>query len=515
MHTLTITDPDPSAADLAIQAIPGGMSVYTLTVRNLGPGPATGIVLTDVLPSGVTPLWAQPAQPLCGRQESNVACDLGELWEGDTATATLDLSVGGSESLVTGTQLAGLTLDLSWPTCAIDQNSATLHVTCRLARLRPGAEAQVRIGVGVHASISGSLVHTTTVVANEPDPDRSNNGATSTLMARAVGPMAVTAIPSATDLVLQADGPSTVIAGQPFTYTYTITNQGAMDATGVWFEDVVPADLNLVAYAPGLPLCGQQDDTLVCHLRDVDSRQTVTLALAITGHGGQPIQLGLDPLMPGWPICLVVQERTWQHVVHCELGGLKPGQATHVQLVLMAVGVVERMTTNTASVRANEAERNPLDNTNTTTMTVQVEADLSVQSAISGPALTGRTLTLTLTVANLGPSDADDVVVTEVLPLGTSLVSAIPGQGDDCRLERDDASADGRTENSHVVCGLGRLSGGETAVVTIVIMVDQSLLPAVTQAISHSARVMAKPADPNPSNNALRESIPVSTGGGE
>jgi uncharacterized repeat protein (TIGR01451 family) len=381
----------------------------------------------------------------------------------------------------------------------------------------------------VDAPITGALVHTATVAANEADPNRSNNRATFTMTVGATGPVlpqkdasqsevegpvAITAIPT-TDLVVQADGPAIVVAGQPFTYTFTISNRGALDATGVTFEDVVPPDMNLIAYAPGLPLCEQRDDALTCYLRDPDSGETITFTLVITGHAGQPMKMGLDPLMPGWPICFVLKERTWQHVVHCELGVLKPDQATSVHLVLSATGVLERMMANTASVSANEAELNPLDNTNTATMTVQVRSDLLVRSAISGPAFAGKTLSYTLTVANNGPSDADDVVLADTLPvlvggpgpMGTRLVSAVPSQGDDCRIERDDTSAD------TVICSLGRLSSGETAAVTIVVAVDKSLTPALLEAIIHTARVVAKPADPNPSNNELTESIPVSAGG--
>ena len=137
-------------------------------------------------------------------------------------------------------------------------------------------------------------------------------------------------------------------------------------------------------------------------------------------------------------------------------------------------------------------------------MTVQVRADLLVRSAISGPAFAGKTLSYTLTVANVGPSDADYVVLTDTLPMGTRLVSAVPSQGDDCRIEGDEPSAD------TVICSLGYLSSGETAAVTVVVAVDKSLTPALAETIIHSARVAAEPADPNPSNNELTESIPVS-----
>ncbi|MFN2226574.1 MAG: hypothetical protein ACK2UY_09710, partial [Anaerolineae bacterium] len=83
--------------------------------------------------------------------------------------------------------------------------------------------------------------------------------------------------------------------------------------------------------------------------------------------------MSLDPLLPGWPICTVIKERTWLHIVQCELGTLAPGQATRVQLVLEAIGVVERTSANTATVLASEEDLNPIDNTITTTISIQVD----------------------------------------------------------------------------------------------------------------------------------------------
>jgi uncharacterized repeat protein (TIGR01451 family) len=521
--TLAVADQSPSDADLAIEipgpvtVAPGETSIYTLTVRNHGPDPATGIVLTDALPAGVIPVWAQSAQPVCGRQERSVSCDVGDLWPGDMATVILDLSVGGTETLITGTQLAGVTWDLSAPTCAIGQDSTPPHVTCRLASLQPGADARMRIGVGVGAGITGTLAHTATVAANEGDPNRSNNRATLTMTVGEVepvlpvpsaadGPLSVTAVPTATDLVVQADGPSSVIAGQPFTYTFTITNQGALDATGVRFEDVLPPATTLNSCAPGLPVCEQRDDALTCALHDLDSGETITFTLVITGYAGQPMTIEPDAVMPGWPVCSVVKERTFLHIVYCEFGVLKPGQATHAQLVLTAGGVRERAIANTAFVRANEDELNPLDNTKTTTITVGLRADLSVRSAISGPAVAGETLSYTLTIANIGPSDASDVVLVDTVPMGTRLVSAVPSLGGDCRIEREEPSAD------TVICRVARLSGGERTTVTIVVEVDESLTPARARTLIHSARVVAEQPDPNPGNNRLAQTIPVSDG---
>ena len=90
--------------------------------------------------------------------------------------------------------------------------------------------------------------------------------------------------------------------------------------------------------------------------------------------------------------------------------------------------------------------------------------------------------------------------------MGTSLISPVPSQGHACRLERTYATT------GTVVCSLGQLSGGKTVTTTIVLAVDESLTPALAESIIHSAKVIAESADPDLSNNELRESIPVSSG---
>jgi uncharacterized repeat protein (TIGR01451 family) len=499
-----------SAADLLfepsepIQVIPGETTVYTLTIRNQGPAPATGILLTHVLSKGVIPVWTQLAQPWCGRQERNVSCNMGTLRPSDAATITLDLSVGGTQALTTSTQLAGVFLDLSTPNCTID--SSQFSVACRLSRLPAGADAQIRIGVRLDVQITGTLINSATVASNEADPDPSNNRTTFAMTVGAATPVTVTPVPTTTDLVMQADGPSSVVAGQPVTYTYTITNRGELDATGVHFEDALPSTANVYAYVPGPPLCERRGDVLACSFHNPDSGETITFTLVITGHAGQPMLMSLDQPMPGWPICTVLKERTWLHIVNCELGTLKRGQTTHVQLGLVAIGVQERTMTNAASVSAHEVDLKSSDNTITATMAVQVRADLSVRSAISGPAVAGKPLSYTLTVTNNGPSDADGVVLTNTLPMGTRLVSAVPGQGDECRIEPENATT------GTVICRLGLLSGGGTATVTIILAVDESLTPASAETMVHSAKVVSGQIDPYLSNNELIELIPVSAG---
>ncbi|MBN1137041.1 MAG: DUF11 domain-containing protein [Anaerolineae bacterium] len=367
----------PGVADLAveiperIEIVPGRTTVYTVTLRNDGPDLAAGIVLSGVLPNGVTAQWARPAQAACQQAESSVDCDLGALIVGSAATVTLDLSGTGVEPGLTDARGDGAGQDLPWLTCSADQAAAPPHFTCLLSRLQPGSEVQVRVGLDATGPLTGTRRHTATVTANAVDPAPENNQGASTLVPGPARTPEVGSLPALPDLVVQGDGPASVVTGQPFTYTYTITNRGASDATRVWFQDEIPSDTDLIAYAPQPPRCEQQGDALTCQLEAPGGSESVTFTLEITGYGGQPLAIELDPLLPGWPACFVIKEQTWQHFLVCEIGVLRPGQTTEVRLVLTAIGSQPRTTSNTASVHLAEQDPAPLDNTSTTTITIR------------------------------------------------------------------------------------------------------------------------------------------------
>jgi len=79
---LTKTDsPDPVVAGEAL--------TYTLIVVNNGPWEATGIVLTDTLPAGVTFVSATPGAPTCTESGGDVICNLGSLSSTSAMTVTI------------------------------------------------------------------------------------------------------------------------------------------------------------------------------------------------------------------------------------------------------------------------------------------------------------------------------------------------------------------------------------------------------------------------------------------
>ncbi len=118
--------------------------------------------------------------------------------------------------------------------------------------------------------------------------------------------------------------------------------------------------------------------------------------------------------------------------------------------------------------------------------TVQ-SADLSLamtQSASTVPA--GGNETYTLTIANAGPNDATDTVVTDTLPTNATLVSATPSQGAAC------------SGTVTLTCDLGTVANAASATVTVVVKVNAG----ATGTLVNSASVSSDLPDPNPANNS-------------
>ena len=89
-----------AAADLVTQmegptvVAPGEPIPYTITVVNLGPDLATGVLIVDELPAGTAPAEMPMA---CALQSGAVVCQVGDLPVGETATVALTLTAPSAE----------------------------------------------------------------------------------------------------------------------------------------------------------------------------------------------------------------------------------------------------------------------------------------------------------------------------------------------------------------------------------------------------------------------------------
>jgi uncharacterized repeat protein (TIGR01451 family) len=122
----------------------------------------------------------------------------------------------------------------------------------------------------------------------------------------------------------------------------------------------------------------------------------------------------------------------------------------------------------------------------------QQEADLALsQVDAPDPVLLGDPIRYILTVSNAGPDMAQNVVLTDNLPVGVSYVSATPNQGT-CGIG-----------SGVVTCNLGDLPNGGSLNVEIVVT---SLTAGVK---TNQASVAADTADPNRVNNGANEATSV------
>ncbi|WP_437310156.1 hypothetical protein [Sorangium sp. So ce388] len=126
-------------------------------------------------------------------------------------------------------------------------------------------------------------------------------------------------------------------------------------------------------------------------------------------------------------------------------------------------------------------------------------ADLAITLADApDPVAPGAQLTTTISVANEGPGDASDIVVTSVLPAGASLVSA-SGADWTCNL-----GADG------LVCRRASLVAGASSSIAVTLVAPALALSEVAEAIESKATVTAAEHDPDPENNESTERTSVS-----
>ncbi len=368
----TIVTPLAGSADLSLvkSATPtaqAGQSItYTLTVYNLGPSDASGVLITDTLPAGVA---IQSAGGCADNGDGTITCDVGTL------------AAGASQSFVI--------------TVLADDD------------IEPGTSLENRAVVG----------------SDTPDGDPSNNQA-----------YADTSIVGLADLSLSKIGPSSVTAGQQVTYTIVVTNAGPSVAQSVDVKDALPSNVALDSATvqrsgSGLSACGGT----VCQVGDMAVGEVVTITVVGT----------VDASVPGGTVL-----------------------------------------TNTATVFSDSPDPDTNDRTDTATTTVATSADVSVTKVdLTDPVAPTEGFMYQIVVANAGPSDAQNVVVTDTLDANVSFASASSG----CTLS-----------GSEVVCDVGTLASGSSQSYLIAVNAGDVVSGTV---LSNVVAATSTTPDPNAANN--------------
>ncbi len=482
--------------------IPGTRVAWDVTVANAGPSTATNVQVTDDLVDALTGVTATVSGNTCAVAAGNVVtCALGTLppgspltikisadvppgFTGDvdntaTVTSPTDSTPGNNSStvpgpttptvdvsvvktLVTSPLVAGG--DVHWRlvvanagpstatsvvltdavpsgignvaatgpagvTCTVTGNS----VRCTLPDLGPADSVTIDVTGRLGPAERGTLTNTAGVVSGGTDTQPNNNTSTATTPITAVADLSVTK---------EISGPKPVPGG-PITFTITVRNEGPSSATNVTLND------------------------------PIDSRVT---DVAVTATAGTCV---VDPA----------------HAVICQFPELAPRAEAVVTVSGQLPRDLSSPVSNTATVTPGPETDPDVEDEVATVTTGPVDgADLQItKKASSSHAAPGDRITYSITVDNLGPGTALDVVVTDKVPDGLVDVTADAGSGT-CKVTRV------------VTCQVGDLAAGQRARVTV----RGTIAAHATGKVVNVAEVDSATADPHPGNNAGTAPVTVS-----
>ena len=148
----------------------------------------------------------------------------------------------------------------------------------------------------------------------------------------------------------------------------------------------------------------------------------------------------------------------------------------------------------TVVVAVVDDDDTPTDGTDDETTPVTPVVDLAVVKTADQATFTvGTEATYTLVVSNKGPSTATDVVVTDTLPAGLSLVSIDEPSGWTC------------SGTAPIRCTTPSLDAGESATITLTVLVGADAVDQVTNVVE----VDSEEPDANPADNRDEVTNPV------
>lgn len=515
-NSSTFTSSGTNVADVAISKaitpatlVAGGPITYTMVVRNNGPSTAQGVSVTDTVPAGVTITTVTTTAGTCNPAPA-IQCAIGTMSSGATATVTATGTIGSSAAA--GTTLAntatasstsptdpttsnnsasasgtvttsadvGVTLTANQPTIVAGAiEDYTLHivnngpslaqnvvatgqvppglvpiigssggacvltdqiVTCRLGALPAGAVLDIPLRATVDPSNPpGPISGTAFIGSDTPDAVSANNQST-----------AIITVVTSADLVMTKTAPATLVAGGEATYTLTVVNNGLSDAANVTVSDTLPSGLTLVSASASQGSCTPTGSTVNCTTTRLPAGSSIVVSIKVNVGTGAASPVG-----------------------------------------------------NTATVSAATTDPNTSNNSSTTSTPVTQAAHVTVSKAVeSSPAVAGASITYTLTVANSGPSNAANVVLTDNLPPG---VLVLPGAltspaGGSCTVNGDSAGFG---------CTFAQIPAGQSRIVTVTASVPAAA--AAGSDITNTATITSDTPDPDPSGHTASVTTPVTT----
>lgn len=453
---------------------------FTINAINDGPMPANNVVVNDLLPSGLTYVSHTTTG---GTYVANTGVwTIGTLAAGASRSLTITATVTVA-AIPSKTNTAVITS--STPDANTANNTASATVTPRRADLR------VVKTVNEAAPLVGQNV-TFTLTATNLGPDNATGVTVNDLLPAG---LVYVSHGASTGLYNPATGVWTIGsfangATATLTLTTTVTAAGfpsVINSTSITGNQYDPVPSNNFSSVTVSPTGTDYRVTKVVNNATPEVGQNVTFTInAINGGPTDAVDVVVNDLLPSGLVYVSHTTNVGTYVPATgvwTIGTLASGTNRTLTLTATATAAAIPSRTNTANITSTSPDSNPNDNTASATVTPRY-ADLRVvKTASSATPSVNQNITFTLSVTNLGPSDATNVLLNDLLPGGLTYVSHV--------------AAVGTYVPASGVWTIGSLNSGVTQTLTITATVTTASLPSVI----NSATVTATQFDPVLSNN--------------
>jgi uncharacterized repeat protein (TIGR01451 family) len=426
----------------------GSQIGYTLVYGNTGPDEAVNVVLSDILPAGVTFVSASPAP--------NATSTSGPAWNLGTLEAGAQGQIAVVVQLASGT--AGtVTNQAVISTDSEQSNRLDDQATVRTDVLRPDV-AITKLGPA--SAPVGSQISYTLAYTNVGTLDQGGATVTDTLP---VGLTFVSASPAPTSvsgqtltwtvgpLAAGSGGRITVVAQVALGAAPQVTNTAVITgAEGDLVPDNNQSSVSTDLTRPNVTVQKTGPAAVV-----VGDQLTYTLSYRNTGTGTADPAEVVDTLPAGLtfvsaspaPANVSGQTLTWS------VGPLAPGATGQIAVVARATASAPTRITNTATISTTVPGDDPGDNSSSVGTDVR-RPNVAIAKRGAASVWAGSVLTYTLAYSNTGDAPAAGAEVVDTLPAELTFVSASPAP----------TSTSGQT----LRWALGTLAPGASGQITVV-----------------------------------------------
>lgn len=330
-----------------------------------------------------------------------------------------------------------------------------LATICGFGTLVPGEVRTMQVVTTVNPDTLGFINNNARASSDTFDANGSNDLAS----------VATLASGSADLLLTKSDSPDPVLAGQEVTYQLTVSNNGPSTAVDVAVSDLLPPETTFVSatISNGTGTCVEASPNQVdCDLNDLDPGQFVSVFIDALVDASVPDPTDID---------------------------------------------------NQASASAATSDPDPGNNVAGATTTVHAQADLGVvKTSNKETGNSSTTIIYTIEIANAGPSDAQNVVAVDTLPLsGTSkqgkVVFVFETSNGACSVDADNVITCECSATTPEWC---TLPAGDTISFDVHVQTKGNL-----GTITNAVEVSSDTTDPNSVNDADTKDVIVDGGSGK